>query len=70
MAKRTSTLSVRVTPELEAQLSAIAEARRTTTSGLINDELMGLVERERLAYYRLKAAFEVSQDLPCRRTDD
>lgn len=63
MDKRSATVSARVTPELEAQVQAIALAREQTVSDLIHHALLELVERERLIYQRLSRAFTAPPDL-------
>jgi uncharacterized protein (DUF1778 family) len=64
MNKRTATISARVTPELEAQIQAIALARDTTVSDLTYQALSDLAARERRAFEQLSRAFGVGQDLP------
>ena len=64
MAKRTSTLSVRCTAELEDKLTAIAMANGTSLSSLINEQLEHLAEREHRRYQQLKRAFEINEGLP------
>lgn len=61
---REATISFRALPETEAQLEAIAHAQGLTLSTLLNNEALALIERERRRYLRLKAAFDVAQDLP------
>ena len=63
MDKRSSTISARVTPELEHQLQQIALARDTTVSDLNCAAMTEVAERERTLYIRLRCAFEETPDL-------
>lgn len=65
--KRTQTLSVRCTAELEAQLQAIALAHDVSLSTLINEALEQLAARERRRYEQLRRAFGANEDLPSER---
>jgi predicted transcriptional regulator len=64
MDKRSSTISIRITPELEHQLQQIAAANDTTISSLVCDLCLAHVEDQRRRYEKLRAAFEDFKDLP------
>ncbi len=68
--KRSATISIRVTSELESQLQAIAIAHDTTLSDLAFRALLEVAERERTRYLKLRAAFEACPDLPRPTVDD
>ena len=60
---KSSTISFRAEPELEAQLDGIAEAEGTTLSTLMYEMAVERVERDRRRYLRLKAVFSADQGL-------
>lgn len=64
MDKRTETVSFRLPESLYRQLQAIALARDVTLSDLVCTAMAEEVERARVAYLRLRPAFEDRQDLP------
>lgn len=69
MNKRTELISIRVTPELEADLRALAADGDTTVSSIGFTLLLEFRERKREEYLKLKRVFGDDQGILGRTVD-
>jgi predicted transcriptional regulator len=64
MDKKTEHMTFRLTPELKAQVEALALAHDTSPSSIVFDAVSSRIQTELQHVLRLAAAFGVAQGLP------